>query len=140
MRLAAAAFDGDHQGRFLAADKGARAQADVDVKVKAAAQDVLSQQAVGLGLRDRDLKAVDGNGVLGAHIDVALIGPDGIARDGHGLQHRVRVALQNGAVHEGARVALIGVADDVFGIRLAFRGQLPLDAGGEAAAAAPAQA
>ena len=91
--LAALALDGGHQSGFLAADEGAGAQADVDVKVKAGIEDVLAQQAVLAGLLDGDLQALDGDGVLGADVDVALVGTDGVAGDGHGLQHAVGVAL-----------------------------------------------
>ena len=49
------------------------------------------------------------------------------------------VALQHGTVHKGAGVALIGVAADIFHIALTLPGKEPLLAGGEAAAAAPAQ-
>ena len=50
------------------------------------------------------------------------------------------IALQHGAVHERAGVALIGVAADILHIALALPGKEPLLPGGEAAAAAPAQA
>ena len=60
--LAALALDGGHQSGFLAADEGAGAQADVDVKVKAGVEDVLAQQAVLAGLLDGNLQALDGDG------------------------------------------------------------------------------
>ena len=56
--LAALAFDGGHQRGFLAADEGAGAQTDVDIKVKAGVKDVLAQQAVFPGLLDGDLQAL----------------------------------------------------------------------------------
>ena len=43
------------------------------------------------------------------------------------------------AVHERAGVALVGVADDVLVVALLDGGEVPLDRGGEAAPAAPAQ-
>ena len=52
----------------------------------------------------------------------------------------MRVALQDGAVHERARVALVGVAADELLVGLGGRRELPLHAGGEARAAAAAQA
>jgi len=65
---------------------------------------------------------------------------DGVARDGHGFQHRVRVAFQNGTIHERARVAFVRVADDeLFGSRVVGR-KLPFCAGREARAAASAKA
>ncbi len=111
--LAALALDRGHQSGLLAADERAGAQADVDVKIKAGVKDVLAQQAVLTGLLDGNLQALDRNGVLGTDVDVALVGADGVAGDGHGLQHAVGVALQHGAVHERAGVALVGVAADI---------------------------
>ncbi len=140
--LAPVALDGGHEGGLLAADEGAGAQAQLDVEVEAGAEDVLAQQAVFTGLADGDLQPVDGDGVLGPDVDVALVGADGVAGDGHGLQHAVGVALQHRAVHEGAGVALVGVAghvlDPVGGGGVV--GELPLQAGGEAGAAPAPQA
>ncbi|CCX42659.1 putative uncharacterized protein [Clostridium sp. CAG:1024] len=65
---------------------------------------------------------------------------DGIACDGHGFEHSVGVAFQHGAIHERARVALVGVADDILGVASVVRGKLPLHAGREACAAAAAKA
>ena len=52
----------------------------------------------------------------------------------------MRVALQHGAVHEGAGVALVSVAAGVLLLGLGVGGELPLAARGEAGAAAAAQA
>ena len=51
-----------------------------------------------------------------------------------------RVALHDHAVREGAAVALVGVADDVFLLGGGLRDGAPLDAGRKAGAAAAAQA
>ena len=91
-------------------------------------------------LIDGDAKALDGDGVLRTHIDVALVCADRIARDGHGFQHTVGVALEDGTVHERAGVALVGVAADVLDVALRGLGKRPLSAGGEARAAPAAQA
>ena len=139
-RLAAVPLDGGHQRGLLAADEGAGTQAQLDIKGKAGAEDILAQKAVFPRLLDGDLQAVNGDGIFGADVDVALVGADGIAGDGHGLQHHVGVALQHRTVHKGAGVALIGVAADVLHVARALPGKQPLLAGGEAAAAAAAQA
>ena len=138
MGLAPLALDAGHKGGLLAADEGAGAQAQLQVEAEAGVEDVLPQQAVLLGLPDGHLKAVDGDGILGADIDVALMGADGVAGDGHGLDDAVGVALQHGAVHERARIALVGVAADEFHPVGAHRVvcHLPLAPGGEACAAA----
>ena len=93
------------------------------------------------GLVDGDLQALYRDGVLGTDIDIALVCADGIAGNGHGFDDDMGVALQNGTVHERAGVALVGVAADVFLIRLVVRPQsVHFTAGREAAAAASAQA
>ena len=79
-------------------------------------------------------------GIFGADVDVALGRPDGRPAIGHALDQHERVALKQHAVGEGAAVALVGVADDVFLVRLDARDRAPFDPGREARAAAPAQA
>ena len=133
------AFDRGHQRGFLAADKRAGAEAEVDVEVKAGAEDVLAEEAVFPGLLDGDLEAVDGNRVFGADVDVALGRADGVAGDGHCLQHDVGVALEDRTVHERAGVAFVGVAADILLVGLIDRREAPLPPGREAGAAAAAQ-
>ena len=82
-------------------------------KLPAAAEDVVAEVAARLGVGDRLGEALDGQRVLGAHVDVALVRADRVAADEHALDDGVRVALEDGAVHERAGVALVGVADDV---------------------------
>ena len=50
------------------------------------------------------------------------------------------IAFQDGAVHERAGVALVRVAADILLIRVILLAELPLEAGGEAGAAAAPQA
>ncbi len=85
------------------------------------------------------LSAAQGVRILGAQIDVALRRPHRDARDGHALDERERVALHQHAVGEGARVAFVGIAGDVFLPGLLIEHRLPLDAGREGGAAAAAQ-
>ena len=111
--LAALALDGVHQSGFLAADESAGAETDEQVEVEAGLKDVLAQEAVVSGLLDGDLQTLDGDGVLSADVDVAFAGADGIAGNGHGLDDGVRIAFQDGTVHERAGVALVSVAGHV---------------------------
>ena len=83
---------------------------------------------------------MDGDGVLRTDVDVTLGRVDGIASDAHGFQDGVGIAFQHGTIHERAGVALVGVADHVLMGRGIPAGELPLEAGGEAGAAAAAQA
>ncbi len=135
--LAALALDGGHQSGFLAAHKSAGAQTELDIKIKAGIEDILAQQAVFTGLVDSDLQTLYSDGILGADVNVALGGADGIAGDGHGLQHAVGIALQNGTVHERARVAFVGVAAHIFLVGLVGGGQAPLHPVGKPAPPRP---
>ena len=49
------------------------------------------------------------------------------------------VTLEDRAIHKGARVALVGVTDNVFDIAWSPTGELPLEAGQKAGTASPAQ-
>jgi hypothetical protein len=82
----------------------------------------------------------DGVGVFGADVDVAL--GRAVVRPAMAMPsiEGEGVALHQHAVGEGARVALVGVADDVFLVRVREADGVPLDARGEARAAAAAQA
>ena len=137
MGLAPVALDGGHEGGLLAADEGAGPQPQLQVEVEAALKDVLAQKPVLPGLSDGHLQPVDGDGVLGPDIDVALVGTDGVAGDGHGLDDAVGVPLQHRAVHKGPGVPLVGVAADKLHPVGAHGvvGHLPLPPGGEAGAA-----
>ena len=130
-----------HQGRLLAADESACAQPQSHIEGEAAAEDVFSQKPVFLRLLDGDLQPLYRNGVFGSHVDITLAGADGIACDGHGLDDRVGVALQDAAVHKGAGVALVGVAaGELLPVGAdGVVGELPFLACGESGAAAAAQ-
>ena len=113
-RAAGASFQRADQCGFFAADECARALDQLDVEVEAAAQDILAEQAVVPGLRDGHVQPVDRQRVFGADIDDAMRGAGDVAADGHAFEQRMRVALDLVAVHVGARIALVGVADEVF--------------------------
>ena len=140
--LAPVSLDRGHQGSLLAAHESAGAQAQLNVKGKAGAQDVSAQKAVFSGLSDGDLQPLDGDGVLRPDIDVALAGSHGVAGDGHSFNDGEGIPLQHGAVHEGAGIALVGVAADILYpiAALGLIGKLPLHTGGEAGAAPAPQA
>src|ERR1035437_8536139 len=137
--LAALAFDGSDQGGLFATDEGAGADANVDAELETLLQHAASQQVLALGLLDGGLQPLYGQPILAAHVDVALLRADGVAGDGHALQHAVRIAFEDAAIHKRAGIALVGVADDVLDGRGLLGDQLPLKAGGVARAAASAQ-
>ena len=138
--LAALALHRVDEGRLLAADERAGAELDLDVEAEVRAEDVLAEQAARARLVDRHLEAGDRERILRADVDEALLGADRVGADRHRLDDAGGVALHDRAVHERARVAFVGVADDVLLVGLHARGDLPLEARREARAAAPADA
>ncbi len=109
-------------------------------KSVSAAEDVASEQPRGAALADGLAEALDRQGILGAAVHVTLRRADGVGRDEHAFHDAERVALEHGAVHERAGVALVGVADEVLLAARLVVGDLPLLSGREAGAAAAAQA
>jgi len=109
--LAPFALDRGDEGRLFATHKGPGAFLDVHAEGKVGPENAFAEQAQFGSLGDGQVKSPDGQGILGTAIDVALVRADGIGGDGHALEDRVRVALQDGAVHEGTRVALIAIAN-----------------------------
>lgn len=111
-RAARLALNRADQGGALAADVGAGTRVEVDVEVKAAAEDVRAEEAVILRLADcvQEQRAVAG--VLRAHVDEAVRGAYDVGCDDHGLDEIERVVADELAVLEGRRFALVGIADD----------------------------
>ncbi len=101
--------------------------------------DAVAEIAGAAGGRDRGVHRRHRVRIFRADIDVAFGGADGDARDRHAFDYDERIALHDHAVGEGAAVAFVGVADDVFAVGAGLRHRLPLDAGREARTAAPAQ-
>jgi len=133
------ALDGGDQGGFLTGDEGAGALDDLEVEVEARAQDVRPEQAVLPRLSDGDLDALDGQRVFVADVDESLRGADGLGPDDHPFEDGVGVGLEDGAVHKGARVPFVAVADDVLRRPRLLGAGRPLLARGEARPAAAPQ-
>ena len=86
--------------RKMGADKGARAQAQLQIEVKAGVEDVLAQQTVLLGLPDGGLQPLDGDGVLGPDVDVKTdVIADGVVEQIHILKYHSNVAQKAVAGH-----------------------------------------
>ncbi len=106
----------------------------------ARAEDIGAEQADPARLVDRRRKRGVGVRIFRADIDETLRRASGDRGDGHAFDQRERVAFHQHAVGEGAAVAFVGVADDVFLVRFDARHRAPFDAGRKARAAATAQA
>ena len=111
----------------------------MEVERKAGTQDIVAQQTILLRPGDGHLESLDGQGILGAAIDVALPGADGIATDDHPFQQAVGIALDNGAIHKGPWVPFVRVAHDILGVPRSASGELPLESGDKAGPTPPAQ-
>ncbi len=48
-----------------------------------------------LAWRMAGFEALDGQRILGADVDVALVGADGVGGDGHAFEHAVRIAFED---------------------------------------------
>ena len=58
-------------------------------------------------------KSYDSKRILGTNVNDRLLSSDCIRTDKHTLDKCMRVTLDNGTVHECARVTLVGVTDKV---------------------------
>ena len=86
---------------------------DAQVEVEAAAENVLAEVALGLGVVDGCLQLAIGFMVLAPQEDVALGRADGVGTDDHAFHQQVRVVFQQIAVLEGARLHLVAIANEV---------------------------
>jgi hypothetical protein len=137
--LAALAFDRVEERRLLATDIGAGSASDLDLEAEAGAQDVRAQEPGSQSLVDAARHGGFGVGVLTPDVEVSPLAAGRERGDGHALEDRERVALHQHAVLEGARLRLVGVADEVVGLRGLRGDRRPLAAGGEGGSAASDQ-
>jgi hypothetical protein len=78
-------------------------------------------------------------GILGTDIDDALARPDGITRDKHALQQRMRIRLDQRPVHERAGIPFVRVADKILLLTQSVSADSPFLEGGKARATAAPQ-
>ena len=126
--LTALAFDGGHQSGLFTADEGAGTHTNLYVEAETTFKDVLSEKAHGSRLLQGGFEPFDRQGVLGTAIDKPFVGADGVGGYGHTFDHRVGVSFENGPIHEGSRIALVGVTDDILLFPFAGLTELPLQA------------
>ncbi len=137
---AAFSLDGGEQGGFLAADEGTRAFDDAEVQRELAAEDILAEESAFAAIGDGGPDAFDGEGILCADIEHAFVGADGLGGDDHSFEYAIGEGFEDHAIHEGAGVAFVAVADDIFEAAGGIAGQFPFLAGGETGAASAAEA
>ena len=139
--LASQALDRVDQRSLLAGDVGAGALEDLDVEAGAGAEEVGAELTPRPRLRDGRPQRVAGPRVLGAHIDDPPRRPGSEGGEAHAREHAVGITLHQEPIDERSRIALVPVADQVaISVTRRFCCRAPLDRGGEAGAAATAQA
>ena len=139
-RLAAEALERAEQRRLLAADVRAGAAVQHDVEVVPAAEHVGAEQPRRVRLVQRALQDPPLPQVLAADVDERGVALDRARGDRGPLDQRVRLSLDELAVVAGPRLGFVEVHHHVRGLAGVHRHERPLHAGGEAGAAAPAQA
>ena len=139
-RRAATAFDGSHHRGFLAADERPGPFHDPQVQPELRAQDALAQDSALPAPFERLAHPPNRQRILVANVEDALGRADGVRADDHPFDDAVRVGLQEHAVHEGPRVALVAVANEILRLSRGLADAPPLLARQEPRAAAPAQA
>src|SRR6185369_5578137 len=138
-RLRRQAFDGTHQRARFARDEDADVEMQLDVEVEARTEDVFAEQSVFPGLRERLLDVLDQLRRVVAGVDVALMRADREGADDQAFEYLVRIAGEEGPVHERAGLAFVTVDDDVLFVAGRILRGFPFLPGGEAAAATAAQ-
>ena len=111
-------LDRGHKSCFLTADECTCAESDLDIEIKACAEDVLAEKSSFSCLLKSYGESVNGNRILCTNVNEALVCADSVSGDSHSLDDSVRVALEDRSVHECARVALVGVTSDILYIAL----------------------
>ena len=108
-------------------------------EIEAGTEDVLADETGGTRLVQGRLEALVALPDLAVDVVVPALDAHGEGGDGHAFDHLMRVVAQQIAILEGARFALVGVAADVLRSLIGLGHEAPLEAGGEAGAAAAAQ-
>ena len=137
--IAALALQRLQQRALLAADVGSRAGMHGDLQIVAAAEDILSKQSRRVGFLHGALDLLISLGQFATDVDESVAHARGVGGKYRPLDDLVRADLHNHAVLEGARLTLVGVDAQIAWPCALFGQEAPLDAGGEARAAAPAQ-
>src|SRR5262249_13356541 len=128
-----------NEPRLLAADVGAGAAVDDDAVLEPRAEDARSQEPVRFRRAHRLREDAPGLDVLAADVDEGRVAADCVGGDEHPLDQRVGIALEDVAVLEGPRLALVGVDDEIDRARAFLRDEAPFGGRREARAPEPAQ-
>ena len=118
-REAALSLDRLKQRGLLATNVGASADADFNIKRKARAKNIFTEQICFSGFVQGIFKNRQNVGIFRADVNVSLPCANGIRRDQHPFDRAVRIVDQQDAVFERAWLGLVRVADHIlFGSRV----------------------
>ena len=132
-------LDRREQRGLLAADVGAGPAMDHDVQIEAASLNVLAKPAALVRFGHRTGEPFGRPEVLATNIDVGFVASSRGSSDDHAFEQGVRIALENVSILEGSWFPFVGIDDEVFGFRAAFRDERPFSAGRKPRAAQTAE-
>ena len=112
-RLALLAFQRFEQRSLFAADVGTKAVRRMQLEAEVAAQDLVAQVPSSARLFQRRFEAVVGLEDFAVDVVVAHGNAHRVGRNDHAFDDDVRVELQDVAVLARARLAFVGIADEV---------------------------
>ncbi len=105
----------------------------------AGALNVFADVACPAGLSDRLLEDSRSQDKLAPYIDVSGLGSNRVTGQNDPFQHLVRIALDKLTVFKRTGLAFVGIAAEVTRALVILGEETPLDPGGEAGAATPAE-
>ncbi len=108
------------------------------VRGRIRSEDVASEIAGLVGLRDRGVQAPQHRDGLPPQVDERVPGADRVGGDDHAFDEGVRGGQHERDVLAGARFGFVGVDDEIVRLVVALGDERPLGAGGESGAAATA--
>ena len=132
-------LDRVNQGSSFAANECACAKTNFHIESMAETHCVRTEDASFSSLIDSYLKTLYCDGVLGSYVNVTLSCAYRITGYHHSFDNTMRIAFENGSVHECARIAFVGVTYDEFLIGFYNGSRQPLFTGGETCAAASSE-
>src|SRR6201987_6195457 len=84
------------------------------MKAEARSTNAGPEQAEAFSLANRGTQPLDGEWILGAHVDVALGRAHGIGGNEHAFEHAVGIAFEHTSGHESPGIAVVRSVDNVF--------------------------
>src|SRR5438132_697414 len=138
-RVSALAFERFDQPRFLTANVGAGAAMNKDFDVKVGTENILTQKLLRPRFLDGALEDLCALGKLAPYIYVSGVDIEGVTGNQGALEQLVRILMNNVTILEGARLRLVGIANQIHRLLLVRLNKAPLHPGWETSATTSAQ-